>query len=138
MKANTDVIYRDDLLDEIDRIYNEHYVNTYDKAVHDIFNAVKRRIRRCYPEAVISFKKHKELKNNYSRLLETANTLDTALREYQSKYEEAPATGKWEYYSTTMMECSVCGRHVARHRFKFCPHCGAKMLHDRRTSNDQV
>ena len=36
--------------------------------------------------------------------------------------------GMWLYYSTTMMECSVCGRHVARHRFKYCPHCGSKML----------
>lgn len=35
-------------------------------------------------------------------------------------------TGEWNYYSTTMMECSVCKRHVARHRFAFCPHCGSK------------
>ena len=36
--------------------------------------------------------------------------------------------GTWNYYSTTMMECSVCGRHTARHRFEFCPHCGAAMM----------
>ena len=36
--------------------------------------------------------------------------------------------GHWEYYSTTMMECSVCKRHTSRHRFEFCPHCGAKMM----------
>ena len=35
--------------------------------------------------------------------------------------------GRWEYYSTTMMECSNCKRHTARHRFKYCPHCGAVM-----------
>ena len=35
--------------------------------------------------------------------------------------------GRWEYYSTTMMECSNCKRHTARHRFKYCPHCGAIM-----------
>jgi hypothetical protein len=35
--------------------------------------------------------------------------------------------GKWLYYSTTMMECSICKRHTARHRFAFCPHCGAQM-----------
>lgn len=35
--------------------------------------------------------------------------------------------GTWKYYSTTMMECSVCGRHTARHRYEFCPHCGAEM-----------
>ena len=35
--------------------------------------------------------------------------------------------GKWLYYSTTMMECSECKRHAARHKFAFCPHCGAIM-----------
>lgn len=35
--------------------------------------------------------------------------------------------GEWDYYSTTMMECSVCKRHTPRHRYEFCPHCGAKM-----------
>lgn len=33
----------------------------------------------------------------------------------------------WVRYSTTMMACSRCGRHTARHRFEYCPHCGAKM-----------
>ena len=36
-------------------------------------------------------------------------------------------SGKWTYYSTTMQECSNCKRHTARHKFKFCPHCGAEM-----------
>lgn len=35
--------------------------------------------------------------------------------------------GAWKHYSTTMMECSNCGRHVARHRYAFCSHCGVKM-----------
>ena len=35
--------------------------------------------------------------------------------------------GTWKYYSTTMMECSVCSRHVAKHKYEFCPHCGAEM-----------
>jgi hypothetical protein len=35
--------------------------------------------------------------------------------------------GEWTRYSTSMMECSVCKRHTAYHRYKFCPHCGAKM-----------
>lgn len=35
--------------------------------------------------------------------------------------------GRWEYYSTTMQECSNCHRHTARHKFKHCPHCGAVM-----------
>lgn len=37
----------------------------------------------------------------------------------------------WVRYSTTMMECSRCGRHTARHRFEYCPHCGAQM-HERK------
>jgi hypothetical protein len=35
--------------------------------------------------------------------------------------------GTWLMYSTTMMECSSCKRHTARHKFKYCPHCGAMM-----------
>ena len=35
--------------------------------------------------------------------------------------------GRWVYYSTTMQECSNCQRHTARHKFKYCPHCGAIM-----------
>lgn len=45
----------------------------------------------------------------------------------KSDTEESVESGTWQYYSTTMMECSVCKRHTARHRFKYCPHCGAKM-----------
>ena len=36
--------------------------------------------------------------------------------------------GHWKHYSTTMMECSVCQRHVARHKYEYCPHCGATMV----------
>jgi hypothetical protein len=35
--------------------------------------------------------------------------------------------GRWLYYSTTMQECSNCHGHTARHKFKYCPHCGAVM-----------
>lgn len=35
--------------------------------------------------------------------------------------------GKWIPYSSTMMECSVCKRHTARHKYEYCPRCGAKM-----------
>lgn len=40
-----------------------------------------------------------------------------------------PAT--WVRYSASMMECSRCGRHTARHRFEYCPHCGAP-IHERK------
>lgn len=49
-------------------------------------------------------------------------------KNYRKVDTEPPrVTGTWEYYSTTMMECSVCKRHVPRHRYEYCPHCGAKM-----------
>lgn len=35
--------------------------------------------------------------------------------------------GEWKYYSPTMQECSVCKKHMPRHRYEFCPRCGAKM-----------
>ena len=35
--------------------------------------------------------------------------------------------GRWKRYSTTMMICSLCGKHTARHKFNYCPNCGAKM-----------
>ena len=35
-------------------------------------------------------------------------------------------TGSWSTYSSTMMECSNCKKHVPYHRYKFCPHCGSK------------
>jgi hypothetical protein len=36
--------------------------------------------------------------------------------------------GTWISYSSTMMECSVCKRHVPYHKYEFCPHCGSKMI----------
>lgn len=46
----------------------------------------------------------------------------------QSAADVAPVVhGRWEYYSTTMQECSNCKRHTARHKFSYCPHCGAAM-----------
>ena len=35
--------------------------------------------------------------------------------------------GNCVYFSTTMQKCSNCHRHTARHKFKYCPHCGAVM-----------
>ena len=32
---------------------------------------------------------------------------------------------QWDDYSTSMMECRLCKKHVPRHRYKFCPECGA-------------
>lgn len=34
--------------------------------------------------------------------------------------------GVWSNYSSTMMECSNCKRHVPYHKYVYCPHCGSK------------
>jgi len=46
---------------------------------------------------------------------------------YGLGYKKA-TLGHWDYYSTTMMECSVCKKHVPKHRYNFCPECGSKMV----------
>nr|DAK87796.1 MAG TPA: hypothetical protein [Caudoviricetes sp.] len=56
--------------------------------------------------------------------------LEDVLRELnaQAAADVAPVVhGRWERYSTTMMVCSICGKHVAQHRYSYCPNCGAKM-----------
>ena len=35
-------------------------------------------------------------------------------------------TGTWSNYSSTMMECSNCKKHVPYHKYAYCPHCGSK------------
>lgn len=49
-------------------------------------------------------------------------------KNYRKVTEEYPSIiGHWDHYSTTMMECSVCKKHVPKHRYNFCPECGTKM-----------
>lgn len=50
-----------------------------------------------------------------------------AIRNAPTIEAEPVRHGRWDYYSTTMQECSVCKRHTPRHRYTFCPHCGARM-----------
>ena len=44
--------------------------------------------------------------------------------------EDSAIQGTWKRYSSTMMECSVCKKHVPYHRYTYCPHCGARMEGD--------
>lgn len=44
----------------------------------------------------------------------------------ECKLTYRPKTGAWSNYSSTMMECSNCKKHVPYHRYTFCPHCGSK------------
>ena len=60
-----------------------------------------------------------------------------------SEVMDAPAAdvepvrhGRWKRYSTTMMECSLCGKHTARHKFNYYPSCGSKM--DLEEENDET
>ena len=45
---------------------------------------------------------------------------------YSLKQKASANTGTWKLYSSTMMECSNCKKHVPYHRYKYCPHCGSK------------
>lgn len=35
--------------------------------------------------------------------------------------------GKWIFDSNAVFRCSVCGDHMVRNVFPFCPWCGSKM-----------
>ena len=45
--ATNRMINPNELMSEIDKLYYEHYAMAYDQAIHDFYNAVCRRIRRC-------------------------------------------------------------------------------------------
>lgn len=45
---------------------------------------------------------------------------------YGLEQKASASTGSWILYSSTMMECSNCKKHVPYHRYKYCPHCGSK------------
>ena len=45
--ATKRMISPNELMSEIDKVYYEHYAMAYDQAIHDFYNAVFRRIRRC-------------------------------------------------------------------------------------------
>ena len=64
--------------------------------------------------------KHKGLHEVSDAVLDALHSVPTV--------EAMPVVhARWESYSSTMMACPECGKHVARHRFDFCPKCGAKM-----------
>ena len=45
---------------------------------------------------------------------------------YGLKQKASANTGTWKLYSSTMMECSNCKKHVPYHRYNYCPPCGSK------------
>ena len=75
-----------------------------------------------------------ELMKKFRKLVERYDDPVKVVSEFPFLISKQPTVdavevvhGHWRYYSTTMQECSNCQRHTARHKFKYCPHCGAVM-----------
>lgn len=68
---------------------------------------------------------------NFSPLIGTCSFDNVTLREELANFlatdVEPVRHGCWEEYSVSMMVCSLCGKHTAKHNFKYCPNCGARM-----------
>ena len=45
--AKIELVNREDVLAEIQKVYQDHYEQSYDQAVHDLYNAVVKRLRRA-------------------------------------------------------------------------------------------
>ena len=99
MINKVDVINRNELFEYIEALYSDHYEQAYDQTIHDIFNAVRRRIRRCSAVKradVIHGRWEKESWHPY----QCSNCKATALLEQHGEY----------HYPSN-----------------YCPNCGAKM-----------
>ena len=55
-----------------------------------------------------------------------ARELPFELKVYFTSDDLTLQTGTWTNYSSTMMECSKCKKHVPYHKYTYCPHCGSK------------
>jgi uncharacterized OB-fold protein len=53
-------------------------------------------------------------------------TTDRTIINVGEKALELRMLGSWTKYSSTMMICSSCGKHVPYHKYQYCPHCGSK------------
>ena len=51
-------------------------------------------------------------------------------------YAKEEKLGVWKDYSSTMMECSVCEKHVPYHKYKYCPNCGSRMIEKVKLKSD--
>jgi hypothetical protein len=71
----------------------------------------------------------KEMESVIRDILSPYNDKDPEVEAWVLVEEEGwrrQITGSWSDYSSTMMECSNCKKHVPYHRYTFCPHCGSK------------
>jgi hypothetical protein len=91
------------LLIEIERIYEDHYSRSYNQCVHDIFNAMRRIVRRNA----------------------TFRTVEVVHGRWEKEYDSYGIDRGWK--------CSCCKGSVYQMTFEpyeYCPHCGAKMNGD--------
>lgn len=99
MINKVDAISRNELLEYIEALYLDHYKQAYDQTVHDIFNAVRRRIRRC--------SKVQQVEVKYAEWLVP-----------DEHYPDTCSNCRFEFVWDGE-ECYIP---------KFCPECGAKMM----------
>ena len=45
--AKIELVNREEVLAEIEKVYKDHYEQSYDQAVHDLYNAMVKRLRRA-------------------------------------------------------------------------------------------
>lgn len=89
-----------------------------------LYEQMKKMVAMYQDELIPGFReKIEELEADNIRLRDMLADATSELSREMTKVKH----GKWLYYSTTMMECNLCKRHVARHKFEYCPHCGSSM-----------
>lgn len=96
-----ELIYKKDLANEIQRIYDEHYINTNNQTVHDIFHAVLNRIYK-------------------------AKTVNAESVEHGYWIDAYPAIEPNPMFAYNI--CSVCGfEQSISNKLPYCPYCGVNM-----------
>ena len=95
-----------ELLVEIERIYDDHYFRSYDQCVHDIFNSMRRIVRR------------------YAKF--------RAVEVVHGRWNERDWSGTKVGGFMACSNCNVMIPTVDKNRYcllrlNYCPNCGAKM-----------
>ena len=79
-------------------------------------------------DLIKNFETLRDAQSNYGlhdKAIDTGYYIQMLLAQPVLEFEE-PKEGTWSNYSSTMMECSNCKKHVPYHRYQYCPHCGSK------------